>query len=93
MKIILVLILSTTLASTVMAQSTPRNGDEKDYKSEEVKHKKTSSDGAGKEVKTNGKISTSGCETKEGKTITEAEQGYDECVRQVGLKKKHKKKD
>ncbi|MBC7713975.1 MAG: hypothetical protein H7177_11595 [Rhizobacter sp.] len=89
MKYLLTIILSTTLAGTLYAQSTtPRNGDEKDYKTDV----KTSSDGAGKEVKTNGKISTAGCVTKEGKTITESEQGYDECVRQIGTKHHKKKK-
>lgn len=40
-----------------------------------------------KNVKTNGKISTAGCETAEGKTIAENDFGYADCVKQIGLKK------
>jgi hypothetical protein len=85
MKYTLALIFALSLSVSAMADTTsPSTSTDIDYK--------TSSDGAGKEVKTNGKISTSGCETKEGKIITESEQGYDECVRQVGSKHHHHKK-
>jgi hypothetical protein len=42
---------------------------------------------AEKNVKTNGKISTSGCETATGKTLAENDFGYADCVKQIGLKK------
>ena len=42
---------------------------------------------AEKNVKTNGEISTAGCETANGKTISENDFGYDDCVKQIGLKK------
>ncbi len=88
MKFILVLALA--LSTTAFAESTtPRNGDEKDYKIIKDKDGKVEAE---KNVKTNGKISSSGCELASGKTVTQGEQDYDECVRQIGMKKKHKKK-
>lgn len=42
---------------------------------------------AEKNVKTNGEISTAGCETANGKTISENDFGYADCVKQIGLKK------
>ncbi|MBY0414845.1 MAG: hypothetical protein K2Q18_11795 [Bdellovibrionales bacterium] len=43
---------------------------------------------AEKNVKTTGRISSSGCETASGKTLSENDFGYADCVKQVGLKKK-----
>ena len=45
---------------------------------------------AEKNVKTNGKVSTSGCETASGKTLAENDFGYADCIKQIGLKKKEK---
>lgn len=42
---------------------------------------------AEKNVKTNGKISTAGCETASGKTLAENDFGYADCIKQIGLKK------
>lgn len=42
---------------------------------------------AEKNVRTNGKISTAGCETASGKTLAENDFGYADCVKQIGLKK------
>lgn len=42
---------------------------------------------AEKNVRTNGKISTAGCETASGKTLAENDFGYADCIKQIGLKK------
>jgi hypothetical protein len=49
--------------------------------------KRTTKTKVEKNVQTNGKISTTGCETAEGKTISENDFGYADCVKQIGLKK------
>lgn len=40
-----------------------------------------------KNPKTTGRISTTGCELANGKTLSENDYGYADCVKQIGLKK------
>ncbi|MEA9355958.1 hypothetical protein SHI21_07090 [Bacteriovorax sp. PP10] len=40
-----------------------------------------------KTVKSTGVISTSGCETVDGRKLNEGDAGYHDCLRQVGTKK------
>lgn len=49
--------------------------------------KRTTKVKAEKNVKTNGEISTTGCETASGKTLSENDFGYADCVKQIGIKK------
>ena len=67
---------------TVNSDSTTVPTEVKETK--KMKHKKHKTRAG--DVKTNGEISTSGCETATGKKIVEGEQGYEECVRQIGTK-------
>lgn len=83
MKILATSILLLLSTSTTFAQTTPTTDAAQVHPKEAPTKKK-----AEKNVKTNGEISTAGCETASGKTLAENDFGYADCVKQIGLKKK-----
>ena len=87
MYLYLAVILSAYLSTSAIAQTPADMQSTTETKKEmttTTKKKKV----AEKTVKTNGEISTSGCETVDGKKLNEGEAGYHDCLRQIGTKKK-----
>ena len=83
MKILLAtfaLLITTSISTPIYAQDHAKH--EAELPVGETKKK------AEKNVKTNGKISTAGCETASGKTLAENDFGYADCIKQIGMKKK-----
>jgi hypothetical protein len=70
----------------IMSLGTPSIYAQTTFKEAKEMHPKKKAE---KNVKTNGEISTSGCETASGKNLSENDFGYEDCIKQIGTKKKN----
>lgn len=86
LAVILSAFLSTSFAQTqgeMESTTTTETHTTKEIKPAAMMKKKKTT----KTVKTTGEISTSGCETVDGKKLNEGDAGYHDCLRQIGTKK------